>query len=501
MSRRLLQSLSLLTLCGVLMLTAACTGLSGEPPVVATLPPVPTRVQTTDPLAQGEAIFRQRCAACHGVGGRGDGELVTGGQLSAVPDMTDPERREGVTVEDYYTIITEGRIENMMPPWKDALSDDERRAVAAYAFGLAHANGDAPDPALAQTAVIEGLIVNGTAGASVPAELPVTLYTLSTTGQRLDTQTQTAIDGQYRFESVVFQPDYAYLVSTDYAGVTFISGLGVGRELLADASTMQLPITVYETTDDPTVLSISLLLHQAALSSADSGPALLMVMRFTNPSDRVYLPARQLEDGRTRVLDIPLPAGAVPAGLDQSRYVWDEQAGIVSDTLAVLPGSGHLVHVPMVLPLAERWEVRYQLPYPVTNQPELMLPPGQFDVESAQFEAQGVMEFTGGVFEDFLAQPVAAGQDIAFTLRRASGGGANPQSLLGIGLIGVGLLSLAAAGVLAVRQRRAAPVRDEALIAQIAALDLAHQRGEIEAEAYQRQREALKQALARRMKG
>ncbi|MCU0464447.1 MAG: c-type cytochrome [Anaerolineae bacterium] len=487
------------------LLMVGCTGLSGEPRVVATIPPVPTRVPVTDPLAQGEAIFAERCASCHGIGGRGDGELVTSGQLASVPDMT--ARSADVTLDDYYTIITEGRIENMMPPWEGALTEAERRAVAAYAYSLATSGAPlteetTPVPAALETITVEGVLENGTAGASVPDDLVLTLYVLTMAGETVATEEGVSAGGEYRFEGVTFRPDYAYLVSVDYAGTTFISGLGVPSDLSAETPSLALPVTVYEVTDDPSVLSVSLLLHQVMGLDEAGGSAMLTVMRFDNTSDRVYLPSgAPLDDGRARVLEIPLLPGAVPTGLDQNRYVWDEQANLIVDTLPVLPGAGHLVHVPVALPPADRWELRYQLPYPVTNQPELMLAPDQFTVESAQFESQGVMQFTGGVFEDFLAEPVGANQPIAFTLMPRGADSQNPQILIGIGLIGMGVLSLGAAGVLALRQRSRPSVSDEALVAQIAALDLAHQRGEIDETVYQRQREALKRQLARRMKG
>ena len=119
------------------LIAAGCSGLSGEPKVVTTLRPAATTapvIDSSDPLALGAQIFADRCISCHGPGGRGDGDLVRAGQIANVPDFTDPARRAGLTVEDYFEVITNGRIEKLMPPWKDALSEDERWAVAQYAF-------------------------------------------------------------------------------------------------------------------------------------------------------------------------------------------------------------------------------------------------------------------------------------------------------------------------------------------------------------------------------
>jgi hypothetical protein len=82
-----------------------------------------------------------------------------------VPDFTDPERRAGLTVEDYFEVITNGRIDKLMPPWKDALSEEERWAVAEFAYSLA---GDA------QVAVVETPSSDGTSVADNTPEADVT---------------------------------------------------------------------------------------------------------------------------------------------------------------------------------------------------------------------------------------------------------------------------------------------------------------------------------------
>ncbi|MDL5054884.1 cytochrome c [Oscillatoria laete-virens NRMC-F 0139] len=70
------------------VLLTACGGLSGEPRIVATIPPPPTAAPVSLPaaiqpnIAAGERIYVERCAGCHGLGGAGDGELVVSGQVA-----------------------------------------------------------------------------------------------------------------------------------------------------------------------------------------------------------------------------------------------------------------------------------------------------------------------------------------------------------------------------------------------------------------------------------
>ena len=127
-------------------LLAGCSGLGGEPRVVATLPPatpLPTEVgyPTRPPdIASGAQIFADRCTSCHG-DGSGNGALVQAGQLPAPPNFTDPATSGAQRPDAWYETITNGRIEQMMPPWRDALTAAQRWDVAMYTYTLADTPG------------------------------------------------------------------------------------------------------------------------------------------------------------------------------------------------------------------------------------------------------------------------------------------------------------------------------------------------------------------------
>lgn len=127
----------------------ACSGLAGEPRIVATfLPatPAPTEVgyPTTPPdIKLGAQIFTESCVRCHGLGGRGDGELIGDGQnqIAQRPrDFTDPATAARRTPLEWFNIITDGRIDNFMPPWRDSLTEAERWAVAMYTYTLSYSS-------------------------------------------------------------------------------------------------------------------------------------------------------------------------------------------------------------------------------------------------------------------------------------------------------------------------------------------------------------------------
>ncbi|MCX9076364.1 MAG: c-type cytochrome, partial [Candidatus Methanoperedens sp.] len=125
-----------------LLFLAACSGLAGEPQIVATLPSRPEVVDVGLPSAppdivQGAQIYAENCIRCHGPGGQGNGELVLNGQIPTPPrDFTDPATTRDQALTEWFATITNGRLENLMPPWGNSLSESERWAVALYTYTL-----------------------------------------------------------------------------------------------------------------------------------------------------------------------------------------------------------------------------------------------------------------------------------------------------------------------------------------------------------------------------
>lgn len=102
----------------------------------------PTPAATLGPLfpaqapgtGNGELIFAEKCAPCHGVTGLGDGEQ--GIQLGVtVPAFGLPEIARPASPAQWYTVVTQGNMERFMPPFA-SLSDQERWDVVAYAMTL-----------------------------------------------------------------------------------------------------------------------------------------------------------------------------------------------------------------------------------------------------------------------------------------------------------------------------------------------------------------------------
>ncbi len=136
----------LLVFISVIFLTGCSISLAEDitpPPSVAQ--PSPITNQTSTPVSvvlpmmepdiqNGETLYAEKCAPCHGVTGMGDG--AQSDQLpNAVPALGNLSIARDAKPIDWYSMVTVGNIENFMPGFQ-SLSDRERWDVTAYALSL-----------------------------------------------------------------------------------------------------------------------------------------------------------------------------------------------------------------------------------------------------------------------------------------------------------------------------------------------------------------------------
>lgn len=82
-------------------------------------------------IAQGETVYRQHCAVCHGQGGRPN--TPAGQLLSPKPrDFSDPVDMARVSFDQMYTAIKDGRPGTAMAPWNTVLTDVQIGHVIDY---------------------------------------------------------------------------------------------------------------------------------------------------------------------------------------------------------------------------------------------------------------------------------------------------------------------------------------------------------------------------------
>jgi mono/diheme cytochrome c family protein/plastocyanin len=91
-------------------------------------------------LEEGQRLFSENCAACHGVSGQGDG--VFSGQLgedthqAAIPDFTDPARMLGASPALLQGKIVRGGMGTGMPYWGTIFTDEQTWMLVDYLWSM-----------------------------------------------------------------------------------------------------------------------------------------------------------------------------------------------------------------------------------------------------------------------------------------------------------------------------------------------------------------------------
>lgn len=129
----------------VFLLAAGCS-TSGDITPPPEFKPTP-RVIATNPAeedispllppdpAEGKLVYQKDCASCHGIDGMGDGERTA--SFPAKPPMLgslDYSRK--ISPIAWFSVITRGRMDRLMPGFTNNLSDRQRWDVTAYILSM-----------------------------------------------------------------------------------------------------------------------------------------------------------------------------------------------------------------------------------------------------------------------------------------------------------------------------------------------------------------------------
>jgi len=262
--------------------------------------------------------------------------------------------------------------------------------------------------------VLEGVVVNGTAGASAPgAGLPVTLRVLRGESEVGTLTATTAAGGHFRFEGLDTAADLLYLPEVAYAGVSYGPAepyqFGGAQGALLLAATL----TVYETTDDDSGLSLS----AVHLIAESFGQVLRIteVLLVSNSAGQTYI-GRAAADGDPATVLVSLPAEAVGLAFDDeaSAGSYREAPGGLAYTAPVPPGAETAAllfsyHLPV---RGEVVALQRSFPYPVGDLSLLAAQPG-LAVRSQALAAMGSQSFQGREYALYTAQGLAAGAPLA----------------------------------------------------------------------------------------
>lgn len=398
---------------------------------------------TPEQAAAGEALWAATCTDCHPVNTAAGWQQIDRQALFAATDA------------DLATLIMNAHDDATSAV--SALDIDQQTALIAYLrlFG----SEPAPSNVVVETiGVIGGQIVNGTAGGSVPSNLAVTLFifdsgfSANSPPQRLETTSDAS--GRYRFDDVPLRADSAYAAGVAYQDRLFISDFA--RPETAQEA-LELPVTIYERTADPAVISITALSGQ--ITPVGGGLEIVQFFRFRNASDYVFSTDIELADNLYTSVELPLPRGAQPLRMDadDERFITRADPPALIDTVPVLPGEDHIVRIAYFLPLAgSEISVAQPVAYPFEGRAEIVIHPNTIALAGGGFvpvETEDSSRATGIYYADLTLE---AGDAIVFGLNArpaAATTGLVPTEQLALIVIAIGAGLILTGAIMGLRMR------------------------------------------------
>ncbi len=361
--------------------------------------------------------------------------------------------------------------------------------------------------------IVRGQVSNGTPDGAVPVGLSVTLR-LFTEGEQ-ETRTATlADDGTFQFEDIPLSVDSALVAHVAYQGVEYASDLVVLED--EEQTALSLPITIYETTEDPSAVQITQM-HEF-ISLAGDRLQIGEYYMIGNTGDRTYVgQILETHEERPRItLSFSLPDGATDLFFDETggsglgeRYV--ETADGFADTQPIPPGSADVeVLFRYSLSYQEGMSVERVFDAPVASVALLLSEEG-LALEGEGVEAAGQLDTQMGPTFSYSAGPLAAGEPLVFSLIARSES-MPPLSPTPSGAMGasparntaletsLGLVALAVAVAAAYFLWRAPvsqpiPAQARPILNGIVALDADFEAGRVSERAYRRKRAGLEKQL------
>ncbi|MGD8752651.1 MAG: c-type cytochrome [Anaerolineales bacterium] len=483
-------------------------------------------------IVQGEELYLENCASCHGDKGQGDGAQAD--ELNQpLPDFSDQAFMAEKSAAEMFQVISEGGVQ--MPTFNQ-LSEEERWTLTAYLRSLTFEISSqtasptsleeqegqvSPTPVEGSTAEptevltptlgvgdVSVEVINGSGG-ELPTDLSVVLYGYDDMTEVFSQTVSVGAQGTASFIDVPMPLNRVFLATLDYEGATYGSDIALVE---AETKRILLGITLFETTTDSSVLSVDRL-HVFFEFPDSERLQVVELFVISNSSDKTVVPPE--EGAATISFALPEEASNLrfQDGTLGGRFV--ETANGFGDTAYIRPGSGeYQVMFAFEMPYERnRTELQQTLNLP-TNALIVMAPEQGVKVRSERLQDAGTREVEGVAFSMFEGDRLNAGENLSISVsgKPKRGGSlflegdeASTNLVIGLGAFGVVLI---AAGILLYRRNRQTeeyePAHDEELevesdadelIDAIIALDDLFEAGDLPEEAYRRRRAELKARL------
>ncbi len=392
-------------------------------------------------------------------------------------------------------------------------------ALAALLVGFSFAAAQETDQQALTSDVpitLEAEVRNGTAGASVPEGLIVTLQVFDLGNnelQRLEAETDAS--GNVTFGGVIADEEVSYTLSAAYNEVRFFSDAYIST-IDRDGP---IHLTIFEPTSDPSVIRITGDSSAITPPEGDSGVLrILQVTTFENTSDRAFVGNDPLNTRLTVQLPLPVMAFDLESVHSPGSLVLAPDSRDVYSIIPLMPGIEEYIVTYGVLYTTDVFAWNKDYPYP-TEIARLLVPkevsfrPGSEWVQMEDSEVSGVTyaryemraiiagETLSGAIADLPQSAGSRSRSLERTLRDAA-----------FGVVAVALIMAAGFALWwgRFRNRRRSPAaspadreltqsQHDAAVAELARLEDAREAGDISEEEYEEasapHRERLRQIL------
>jgi mono/diheme cytochrome c family protein len=470
----------------------------------------------------GKQVYENNCSRCHGDRAKGDGVDAAG--LSTPPtNLADLAFMSGKSSIDLFKTIAYGKTPDM-PSFGNTLTEEERWAIIDYLRNLTFVSSEITTPTPTQpltqtiqttevvsatkvtpveTGVITGKVTNGTDSDST-SQLTITLYGVDNNIPVITETTKTQSDGYYAFRGIEMVEGRMFVATAQYANTSYSSDVSV---VPPDATTLDLPITVYKTTTDPSIIKVDRL-HLFFEMVNEQTVRVVELYIMSNPSNMTLVPISQ---GSTTI-KFKLPVGSKNLQFQDSvlgdRYL--ETPDGFGDTYIVRPGSGNYqVLFAFEMPYNRKMELVQPMLLPV-DAVVILAPEATIRIQSDILQDEGTRTVENTQYRMYSGGGLKVGQDLNLTITGSLGGspslrlGNNPELVIGASAFGFSLLLV---GFWWFRQTRRekgfdkiGPSTDpaettESIMDAILALDDLFQTGDLPEEAYHQRRTQLKDRL------
>ena len=346
--------------------------------------------------------------------------------------------------------------------------------------------------------VIEGRIVNGTAGGSSVANQDITSTTYLNDAEVGTTITKTDAQGQFVFDGLSTELGYIYEVTLIFQEAEYYSewlGFDEGE------TTKSVEITVYDSTTSDEAIKVA-----TAHTIIYVGQGSLQVKEyfvFVNESDRTYIGSREnTAEGNRETLRFSIPKEATEVqytlGLMEC-CVFGSREGFV-DTMPVLPGGKEVAYSYKVDYNSGAYTFSQRVNYPITNF-DLLIQGEGIEVAGDQLTIAEPMDIGDARFNHLSGRDFAPGDILVIQLSGLPETN-NQWTIIWTALVLIVLTCGLSFGYL-LRKRRLQPIspedrldqRRQRLFIELAQLDDDFEGGKIDEEVYRRLRAERKSQL------